>query len=113
MSEQETFDWRGLSNEELEPHFNPRIAVPDAMDWLARFTSRSAAIRENLAGDYDRRYGDGEKCVYDFHPADGPGDGGKAPLVIFIHGGYWRLMDKSDHSFVVPPLTARGFSSSI
>ncbi len=25
---------------------------------------------------------------------------------MFIHGGYWRALDKSDHSFVAPPLVA-------
>ncbi len=27
---------------------------------------------------------------------------------VFIHGGYWRSLDKSDHSFLAPALTAAG-----
>jgi arylformamidase len=29
-------------------------------------------------------------------------------VVVFIHGGYWRSLDKSDHSFVAPPLHDMG-----
>ena len=27
-----------------------------------------------------------------------------APVLFFIHGGYWRSLDKKDHAFVAPPL---------
>jgi arylformamidase len=29
-------------------------------------------------------------------------------VVVFIHGGYWRSLDKADHSFVAPPLLDMG-----
>jgi arylformamidase len=28
--------------------------------------------------------------------------------LVFFHGGYWRALDKSDHSFVAPSLTQQG-----
>jgi arylformamidase len=31
-----------------------------------------------------------------------------APVMVFIHGGYWRSLDKADHSFVAPPFVAQG-----
>ena len=31
-----------------------------------------------------------------------------APVLVFLHGGYWRSLDKSDHSFVAPPFTRCG-----
>ena len=31
-----------------------------------------------------------------------------APVWVFIHGGYWRSLGKSDHSFLAPALTAAG-----
>ena len=38
--------------------------------------------------------------TFDFFPAKN-GDK-KSPLLVFIHGGYWRSLDKADHSFVAP-----------
>jgi arylformamidase len=34
--------------------------------------------------------------------------GPNAPVLVFIHGGYWRALDKSDHSFVAPSFNAAG-----
>lgn len=31
-----------------------------------------------------------------------------APLLVYIHGGYWRARDRSDFSFLAPPWVARG-----
>ena len=31
-----------------------------------------------------------------------------APVLVFIHGGWWRALDKSDHSFLAPPFVERG-----
>jgi arylformamidase len=31
-----------------------------------------------------------------------------APLLAYIHGGYWRSRDRSDFSFLAPPWVARG-----
>jgi arylformamidase len=29
-------------------------------------------------------------------------------VVVFIHGGYWRSLDKADHSFIAPAFTNQG-----
>jgi arylformamidase len=29
-------------------------------------------------------------------------------VLVFIHGGYWRALDKSDHSFIAPSFTRDG-----
>jgi arylformamidase len=34
--------------------------------------------------------------------------GERAPVHVFIHGGYWRRFSARDHSFVAPPLVAAG-----
>lgn len=101
-----SFDWRTGSKQEMEAHFNPRAATPDPDAHVARFVARSRAARDTMQGDYDLRYGARPKETLDLHrPARGAG---RAPLVMFIHGGYWRALDKSDHAFVVPALTASG-----
>jgi arylformamidase len=32
----------------------------------------------------------------------------RAPVLVFIHGGWWRALDKADHSFVAPAFTGQG-----
>jgi len=100
------FTWRALPPEQMEQHFNPRVATPDAQRLIDRFISRSVEARQTIPGLYDLRYGEGEKQTLDLHiPKSCAPD---APLAIFIHGGFWRGLDKSDHSFVVPPLLDTG-----
>ena len=31
-----------------------------------------------------------------------------APVLVFVHGGWWRSLDKRDHSFLAPPFARRG-----
>jgi arylformamidase len=100
------FHWRNLPPGQMEEHFNPRFANPDAQDHIDRFTALSSDARQAIPGRYDLRYGEREKQTLDLHvPSSDTTD---APLVLFIHGGYWRGLDKSDHSFVVPPILATG-----
>jgi hypothetical protein len=46
--------------------------------------------------------------MLDVFPAGGFGTQGGAPVLVFIHGGYWRALDKSEHSFVAPAFTRHG-----
>jgi arylformamidase len=97
-------DWRTLSPEILEQQFNPRIAVPDFAEKIAHMQGLSAAARGRLGGRYDIRYGDGPLETLDVFPSDPPG----GPLHIFIHGGYWRALDKDDYSAIAEPMVAAG-----
>jgi arylformamidase len=102
-----SFDWRTHDAETLEQHFNPRVALGQevALGLIASYTERAEAARQQMTGQYDVRYGDGEKATLDVHP--GLGDGPR-PVLFFIHGGFWRALDKSDHSFVVPAFVRAG-----
>jgi arylformamidase len=60
--------------------------------------------RSSNVGKVRRPYGDGAGETLDIFPAAQPG----APVLIFVHGGYWRSLDKADHSFVAPALVAAG-----
>ena len=91
------FDWRSQPDEVLEQHFNPRVAVPDFQTYIDRYTAQSIAARQRLAGEYDLRYGDRPQQTFDLHRAP-PSATRPLPLVLFIHGGYWRALDKRDHS---------------
>ncbi len=84
--------------------YNNRARVPDCQTHLKNWADWSAISRLHLLGRLDVAYGptDGQKL--DVFRASRP----DAPMVVFIHGGYWRSLDKSDHSFVAPALIDAG-----
>lgn len=95
----------------LERMYNNRALVPDHMDYLQRWAQDSAHVRANLPCVLDAAYGTEGGEMLDIFPsarASGP-TGAPVPVLVFIHGGYWRALDKSDHSFIAPPFTQAGF----
>jgi len=92
----------------LEAQYNNRARVPNHGEILARWARESARVRSTAACQLDVPYGNTEAEKLDvFRPEHG-NIGQGAPLLVFIHGGWWRALDKSDHSFVAPAFTAAG-----
>jgi arylformamidase len=90
--------------------YNNRALVPEHADYFKRWAKESAFAREKLVPELDQRYGASSRQTLDiFRPAAQRTAGSRgAPVVVFIHGGYWRSLDKADHSFVAPAFTAAG-----
>ena len=84
--------------------YNNRALVPDFADHFAHWAAASEQARKTLPCQLDVRYGTGPKATLDIFPAARPG----APVVVFIHGGYWGSLDKADHSFVAPAWRGMG-----
>ena len=84
--------------------YNNRALVPDFADHFAFWRQGSEQAREQRPCVLDVAYGDGPNETLDIFPSSRP----DAPVVVFIHGGYWRSLDKADHSFVAPPLLDMG-----
>jgi arylformamidase len=81
--------------------YNNRALVPDHAMYFARWKEESAWARSRLPCELDIAYGEEPGETLDVFPAE-QGDG---PVLVFLHGGYWRSLDKSDHSFVAPAFT--------
>ncbi|QPF90440.1 alpha/beta hydrolase [Bradyrhizobium commune] len=79
----------------LEAQYALRKRHPEREDIYRDHQQRSAALRAAGNCRLDNRYAAGPRCVLDVFPA---GDG--APVFFFIHGGYWRALDKSYVSFI-------------
>lgn len=91
----------------LEAQYDNRARVPEHPRFLSGWAEASALTRSQARCVLDQRYGAAPKSTLDIFPAD-PDLVGGAPVLIFIHGGYWRALDKSDFSFVAPSFTADG-----
>ena len=80
-----------LPAEFVEREYNLRAAFPDHPQWFARWAADSEAARARLDGHLNLRYGSGPRQTVDLFPAAQP-----RGALLFIHGGYWRALDKSD-----------------
>ena len=96
-------DWQQMTDDEVERHFNPRVAAPDAGKHLEHFIAESAAARARQDMRRNIAYGPHPREVYDIFP--GPVGG---PMHVFVHGGYWRALSKEEHSFVAEPFAGAG-----
>jgi arylformamidase len=90
---------------ELDRQYDNRTRVPDFQDAIDRWAADSAAVRAGPGARLDLAYGAGERERLDIFPA---ADG--APVLVFLHGGYWRSLDKNTFAFVAPAWNAAGVS---
>ena len=107
----------------LEAQYNNRARVSDHEQVLGRWDQASALVRAQPGAVLDVPYGDGPMEALDIYPAAGAGSaavapgaamapgappGSLAPVLVFIHGGYWRSLDKAQHAFLAPAFQAQG-----
>ena len=94
----------------LDVQYNNRARVPDFADHFAHWAEASVQAQKAPSAVIDIAYGDSDKEKLDVFPAAAVGEPAHdgAPVLFFIHGGWWRSLDKSDHSFVAPAFTAAG-----
>ncbi|WP_157155204.1 MULTISPECIES: alpha/beta hydrolase [unclassified Diaminobutyricimonas] len=96
---------RFTSQEELDQQYDIEATVPreQLMALGAQFASDSAQARDELGAVLDIPYGPTLAERLDVFPGE-PG----GPVVVFIHGGYWRLNSRKGFSFMARGLVGRG-----
>jgi len=92
----------------IEREYNNRALVPDHPQIFARWERDSGFVRETLPSNLDLRYGPDRRHRLDVFPAAKP----KGTLV-FIHGGYWRTLDKSFFSWIAASWVAAGVNVAL
>jgi arylformamidase len=88
----------------LDVQYNNRARIPEHAAIFEGWRQASALAREKSLCHTDIAYGTepGETLdVFTAARAD-------APVLVFIHGGWWRSLDKRDHSFIAPAFTQAG-----
>jgi len=93
----------------VERGYNNRAAVPDHAGWFVRYAELSAAARDALRPVQDLRYGDGPQETLDLFVPATPSRG----TLVFVHGGYWRALDKADFLFVATPFVDAGYAVAV
>ena len=95
-------------NPSLEAEYNNRVLVPDHPAIFERWRGDSARLRNSTPCTLNIIYGDEPLNNLDFfHAKNSRG------TVVFIHGGYWRSLDKADFSFVAKPFLDVGLDVAL
>lgn len=89
--------------------YNPRLTVKGFPQIVERWHRDAQKARAHLDCYLDVPYGADETENMDIFRARGPSKG----LLMFVHGGYWRALDKSDFSFIAPALADAGITVAV
>jgi len=89
--------YKHYNQEQLNDQYNTRLQVPDYADYFARWESLSRQTEKEHTIFKDIFFGTHPECV-DIFPAEKK----LAKTMVFIHGGYWHLLDKALFHFLAP-----------
>ena len=98
-----------LTREELDAAYDNTRAVADSARILVGFEERSRLLAERYPGELNLRFGPRERQRIDFFRAGSPG----APLLVFIHGGYWQMRRKETFRFLAAGALHHGISVAL
>jgi arylformamidase len=102
-----TTRYRGYDQAELDRQYSPSSRVPDISVFLHEYATRSELARAGRPVVRHLRYGPEPRETLDFFPADRP----DAPLLVFVHGGYWQELSKDESAFPARGLTGAAFAA--
>lgn len=91
---------------DLDREYSPSSRVTDLDVHLARYATDSARARARLPVHLGVDCGPLPEQRLDLFPAPDP----HAPLFVFVHGGYWQELSRSEAAFAARDFLAAGFS---
>jgi arylformamidase len=88
------------TREELDADYLPSRFVSSMADVITDWTARSQAAKSQagVALKADLAYGPHPRERIDYYASNES----NAPLLVFIHGGFWKSVSKDDSAFVAP-----------
>lgn len=86
------------SQADIDAAYDVESAVSDFQDYLRRFESLTQEGLISLSHASNVKFGPSLDERLDLFP--GRESTGRPPIVVFVHGGYWRLSDGNDYGFV-------------
>lgn len=92
----------------VEREYNNRELVPGHLQFFERWDTDSEFVRRTLPGRRDLPYGPDARHRIDLFPAKGADR-----LLVFVHGGYWRGLDKRMFAWLAPSWVAEGVSVAL
>ena len=88
----------------FDAQYNSRARIPEHPAILAHWATASAQALDRHADMVQRDYGPDASERLDVFPPKRK----DAPVLVYVHGGYWRALGKRDQSFIAPPFVDAG-----
>ena len=95
--------YRGMDQATLDREYDARASVADFEFQMRRYREESDRSYASCRVLRDMAYGDHPDERIDVFPA-----GANAPILVYIHGGYWRLLGRSDSAFMAKSFVEHG-----
>jgi len=90
----------------LDKEYDNTGRVPEAAEIFQQWQRDASAYRAREGARLDIAYGEHERQKTDIF---GSTKDDKKPLIVFIHGGYWRMLGRETFSHMARGLNERGF----
>jgi acetyl esterase/lipase len=97
--------YRGMDRAALDAAYNNSAAVTNSAQIVENWRQRSDVLRPSSR---ELRYGRAERNCIDYFEARPD-----APLLVFIHGGYWQMRAKEQFAFLAAGPLAHGISVAL
>ena len=101
--------YRSYDRDALDEQYNVRLRIADFQAYFDRFAREGEAARQAHPHLTDVPYGEDALQTLDFFPGRSNG----RPLLVFIHGGYWRSLDKHQFSQLALPYLAQDINVAL
>jgi arylformamidase len=98
-----------VTNTAIDAEYDPERRVGSRQPFLDWYVRESALARARLDCRLDQSYGATPAETLDLFPSSAPG----SPMVMFIHGGYWRALGSKEFSFVASGLVPHGITVAV
>lgn len=100
---------RFATQAEIDAQYDVEQSVPDFSIYARHYTEESRVARHRLRCELDVPYGPTRAETLDVFPAEVR----NAPVFVFIHGGYWRMLSSKEFSCVALGLVALGITTVV
>jgi dipeptidyl aminopeptidase/acylaminoacyl peptidase len=101
--------WRGMTRAQLDAAYNNSAAVKNSGEKLADWQRRSDIVRASHKELLDLIYGPRPRNRIDAFRCGRP----RAPLLVYIHGGYWQRNAKEFYACLAEGPLARGIDVAL